>query len=72
MPGNPGDIHGRVIVSFVVEKDGRVTEVRVVKGLSSDVDKEAVRVVSASPKWHPGIQNGKPVRVAYTLPIQFP
>lgn len=70
-PRNNG-IDGSIKVSFVVERDGSVIEVKIVKGLSIDLDKEAVRVVSQSPKWHPGMQNGKPVRVAYSIPIRVP
>lgn len=69
LPPNSGEITGRVIVSFVVEKDGSLTDVKVVRGLSPDIDKEAIRVILNSPKWKPGIQNGKAVRVAYSVPI---
>lgn len=64
-------IQGRVIINFVVEPDGRVSNVKVVRGVDPSLDKEAVRVVSASPKWKPGKQRGKPVRVQYTIPIIF-
>ena len=62
---------GRVIVSFVVEKDGSITNVRVVKSVAPALDEEAIRVVKAMPKWNPGMQNGEPVRVNYTVPISF-
>lgn len=62
---------GRVICIFVVEKDGSITDIRVVRGLSPSIDKEAIRVVSEMPAWKPGFQNGKTVRVKFTLPIQF-
>lgn len=62
---------GRVIVSFVVEKDGSITNVRVVKSVTPALDEEAIRVVKAMPKWNPGMQNGEPVRVNYTVPISF-
>ena len=62
---------GRVIVSFVVEKDGSITNVRVVKSVTPALDEEAIRVVKAMPKWNPGMQNGEPVRVNYTVPILF-
>ena len=62
---------GRVIVSFVVEKDGSITNVRVVKSVTPSLDEEAIRVVKAMPKWNPGMQNGEPVRVNYTVPISF-
>jgi protein TonB len=60
---------GKVIVAFIIEKDGSVTNVKVSRGLSSDIDNEAIRVVSRSPKWLPGIQNGKTLRVGYSIPI---
>ncbi|MBC7913747.1 MAG: energy transducer TonB [Pyrinomonadaceae bacterium] len=62
-------VSGRVIVSFVVEKDGSLSQVRVLKDLGYDTGKEAIRVVEGSDKWMPGVQNGKKVRVQYTLPI---
>lgn len=62
---------GRVVLQFVVERDGSITDVEVVKGVSSSIDKEAIRVIKKMPKWNPGILNGKPVRVRYTLPIMF-
>ncbi|MGD9976913.1 MAG: energy transducer TonB [Bacteroidales bacterium] len=64
-------IQGRVYINFVVEPDGRVTNVKVVRGVDASLDKEAVRVVSSSPKWKPGKQRGKPVRVQFTIPIIF-
>ena len=64
-------ISGRVFVSFVVEKDGSVNEVEVKKGIGGGCDDEAVRVVKAMPKWKPGMQDGKPVRVSYMMPIIF-
>ena len=64
-------IQGRVFVAFVVEPDGRVSNVRVVRGVDPALDKEAVRVVQSSPKWKPGMQRGKPVRVSFTFPIIF-
>ncbi|HEY4322395.1 MAG TPA: TonB family protein [Mucilaginibacter sp.] len=62
---------GRVIVSFVCEKDGSLTDVKVARGIGDGCDEEAVRVLRASPKWKPGIQNGRAVRVAYSVPISF-
>jgi protein TonB len=62
---------GRVIITMTVEKDGSLTNVKVVRGVSASLDQEAIRVISASPKWSPGIQNGRPVRVQYTIPISF-
>jgi protein TonB len=64
-------VQGRVIVQFVVEKDGSVTDVKAVKKVDPSLDKEAERVVSSMPKWIPGKQNGSPVRVKYTVPVTF-
>ncbi|MVN20574.1 energy transducer TonB [Mucilaginibacter arboris] len=67
----PKGIKGRLITSFVVEKDGSLTEIRVLKGLSKEADEEAIRVLKASPKWQPGSQSGILTRTAYTIPINF-
>ena len=64
-------IQGRVMVSFVVEKNGSVSDVRVLKSVDPLLDNEAIRVVKAMPKWSPGKLNGQAVRVKYTLPISF-
>lgn len=64
-------IQGRVYVSFVVSKKGEVTDVKVARGVDPNLDKEAIRVVKAMPKWKPGKQRGKPVKVSYTVPINF-
>ena len=64
-------IQGRVIVSFVVERDGSITDVRVVKSVDPSLDKEAQRVVKSMPRWIPGKQNGSAVRVKYTVPVTF-
>ena len=64
-------IAGRVFISFVVEKDGSVSNVEVKRGIGGGCDDEAVRVVKAMPKWKPGKKDGKPVRVSYMLPIVF-
>ena len=64
-------IQGRVICTFVVERDGSVSDIRIAKGVDPSLDKEAIRVVSAMPKWIPGRQNGQSVRVKYTLPVTF-
>ncbi|WP_018339235.1 MULTISPECIES: energy transducer TonB [Butyricimonas] len=65
------NIQGRVTVQFVIEKDGSITDVKVLRGVDPSLDKEAVRVVKSMPKWKPGKQRGKPVRVSYTVPINF-
>ncbi len=64
-------VQGRVIATFVVEKDGSITEARVVKSVDSQIDAEALRVVNSMPNWIPGRQNGEPVAVKYTVPITF-
>lgn len=64
-------IEGRVIATFVVETDGSINNVEVVKPAFPSLDAEAVRVLSAMPKWKPGMQSGKAVRVKYTVPINF-
>lgn len=64
-------IQGRVICTFVVERDGGVTDVKVMKGVDPSLDKEACRVINSMPKWIPGKQNGSAVRVKYTLPVTF-
>ena len=65
------EISGRVLVSFVVEKDGSIGDVKVVKGIGGGCDEEAVRVVNAMPKWKPGMDKGNPVRVSYIMPFTF-
>lgn len=64
-------IQGRVVVEFVVGRDGSITNVRVVRPRHPALDKEAVRVIKSMPKWIPGRNNGQPVKVTYTLPVSF-
>ncbi|MFY9152812.1 MAG: M56 family metallopeptidase [Prolixibacteraceae bacterium] len=64
-------IQGKVFVTFVVEKDGTVASIKVVRGVDPALDKEAIRVISLLPKWKPGTQKGEAVRVSYTIPINF-
>jgi protein TonB len=64
-------IQGRVTVQFTIEKDGSVTNVKVLRGVDPSLDKEAVRVVSASPKWKPGKQKGRAAPVTYIYPVIF-
>ncbi len=64
-------VQGRVTLQFTVEADGRVTNVKVLRGVDDSLDKEAVRVVSSSPKWKPGKQRDRPVKVTYTFPVIF-
>jgi len=65
------NVVGKVLVNFVVEKDGRVVNARVVRGIGHGCDEEALRVVQEMPRWKPGQQSGKNVRVQFTLPISF-
>ncbi len=64
-------VQGRVVVSFVVEKNGSITDVKVVRSVDPSLDKEAARVVSGMPNWTPGKQNGSNVRVKYNVPVTF-
>ncbi len=64
-------IQGRVICTFVVNRDGSVVDAEVVRGVDPSLDREALRVIGTMPKWTPGKQRGKPVRVKYTVPITF-
>jgi len=64
-------IQGKVYVTFVVDKDGSISDARIARGVDASLDKEALRVVGTLPKWKPGKQRGKPVRVSYTVPINF-
>ena len=64
-------VQGRVIIQFVVNKDGSIVDPVVARGVDPYLDKEALRVVSMMPKWKPGKQRGKPVRVKYTVPVTF-
>lgn len=65
------DAIGRIFVNFIVEPDGSISNVRVLRGIYEHYDEEAVRVVKSMPKWNPGMHHGKPVRVSYTIPIVF-
>lgn len=64
-------VQGRVTVSFVVERDGSITDVHVVRSVDPSLDREAARVVSSMPNWQPGKQNGSAVRVKFNVPVQF-
>ncbi len=64
-------IQGRVVCAFVVNKDGSIVDIEVLRGVDPSLDKEAVRVLGTMPKWKPGKQRGKPVRVKYTVPVMF-
>lgn len=65
------DTQGRVILSFVVELDGSVTDIKVVRSVSPEIDQEAIRVLKMAPKWTPGKQAGQPVRVQFNMPFNF-
>ena len=65
------NITGKVYVSFIVDRQGKVTNVKIVRGVDKNLDAEAVRVVKSLPKYKPGKQRGKPVRVMFTIPINF-
>ncbi|MNJ91676.1 Gram-negative bacterial tonB protein [compost metagenome] len=65
------NVQGKVFLSFIVEMDGSLTNIKVERRLGSGTDEEAIRVLEESPKWTPGIQNGRPVRVKYNIPISF-
>jgi len=65
------NVQGKVFLTFVVEKDGSLTDIKVLRSLGSGCDEEAMRVVKASKKWKPGMQNGRAVRQQYTVPIAF-
>jgi periplasmic protein TonB len=64
-------IEGKVFVEFVVDKDGTITDVKAIKGIGAGCDEEAIRVIQLAPKWSPGKQRGRPVKVRMILPITF-
>ena len=64
-------VEGRVVVQFVLEKEGTIVNAKIARGVDPELDAEALRVVNQSPKWKPGKQKGEAVRVKYTLPIKF-
>jgi protein TonB len=64
-------IEGKVFVEFVVDKDGTITDVKAIKGIGAGCDEEAIRVIQTAPKWNPGKQRGRPVKVRMILPITF-
>jgi protein TonB len=68
---NEQGIAGRVVLNFVVNEDGDITDIKVVRGIGYGCDQEAMRVVNSMPKWKPGKQNGKAVKVSFSLPIMF-
>lgn len=64
-------IQGTVYATFIVEKDGSLSDIKILRGLSSDINSEVIRVIKLFPKWIPGKQNGKIVRVQYNIPVRF-
>ena len=64
-------VTGKVFVQFVIDKTGKVTNVVAVRGVEKSLDKEAVRVIKSMPKWKPGMKDGNPVKIKYTIPINF-
>lgn len=64
-------IQGRVYLTFVIERDGSLSDIKVIRGVSADIDAEAIRVLKISPKWIPGKQYGVTIREQYTVPISF-
>ena len=71
MIAQENNIQGKVFVQFVIEKDGSVSNVKVTRSVDPSLDKEAIRVIQSMPKWTPGKQRQKPVRVSFTVPINF-
>ena len=65
------DVQGTVYVGFVVMKDGSITDVNILRGITPSLDKEAMSVIKSMPKWKPGKSNGQPANIRYTLPIKF-
>ncbi len=64
-------LEGKIFVSFIVDSTGKVTDIKILRGIDSLLDEEAIRVISQSPKWKPGFQRGKPVNVQFTVPVNF-
>jgi len=63
------NLYGKVFITFIVERDGSIADVKILRDIGYGTGEEAKRVIENSPKWNPGMQNGKPVRVQYSLPI---
>lgn len=68
---NLKNIQGTVLVSFIIDSDGKTTDIKVIKGIGYGCDEEAMRVVREMPRWKPGYQHGKPVNMIFNLPITF-
>jgi len=65
------DVQGKVIISFVIENDGRLTNFKIIRSLGPKYDAEVIRVMKLSPRWKPAVENGKPIKSDYTVPINF-
>ncbi|MBP6977824.1 MAG: energy transducer TonB [Lentimicrobiaceae bacterium] len=65
------DVEGTVYVTFIVDKNGNISDIKVLRGIGAGCDEEAVRVISKMPRWNPGKQNGRPVPVRFNMPIKF-
>ena len=65
------NVHGRVFVKFIVERDGSLSDIKVMKGIGSGCDEEAIRLIQSMPKWKPGKNKGKEVRTSMTVPVNF-
>ncbi|HVV55574.1 MAG TPA: energy transducer TonB [Mucilaginibacter sp.] len=70
-PKSAGDVYGKVFIQFIVEKNGRLSHIHVIRSLGPEFDAEATRVMKLSPKWKAGVQNGRTARVQYAVPINF-
>jgi len=68
---NPALIKGEVVVTFMIEKDGSLTDIKIVKSVEKSLDEEVVNIIKQSPHWKPAVRNGKPLRTLYTLPVDF-
>jgi protein TonB len=64
-------VHGKVILSFIIDRNGKISDAKIMKGIGSGCDEEALRVINKMPDWIPGKQNGRPVMVSYYLPVEF-
>jgi len=68
---SPEEMNGSVTLAMAIEKDGSLTDIKIVKGLSEVMDRETIRLMNASPKWKPGMQGGQPIKVRYTFTINY-
>lgn len=71
MPNNPKNISGKVIIKFIIDKEGKIVEPKIIKSLGYGVDEEAIRVLTTYPDWIPGVQRGRKVRCTFSLPIKI-